>query len=141
MPKRCRASGSKTSSQTRSSNPVRLLPGDKQASRQRQRTCRHSFRLLTKLLTGRANLCPTISRNISRIQGNDETGSSLVSRGRDRGLYQSFSKLLLSFQGRFQRHATSHDAEHSTKTGPELWGRAYSRRLSQGLSKAVASHA
>jgi hypothetical protein len=42
---------------------------------------------------------------MSRIQGNDETGSSLVSQGRDRGVYQSFSKLMLSFQGRFQRHA------------------------------------
>jgi hypothetical protein len=34
----------------------------------------------------------------------------------------------------------SRDAEHSNKIGPELWGRAYSGRLSQGLSKAVASH-
>ena len=42
---------------------------------------------------------------MSRIQGNDETGSSLVSRGRDQGLDQGFSKLTLSFQGRFQRHA------------------------------------
>jgi hypothetical protein len=44
---------------------------------------------------------------MSRIQGNDETGSSLVSQARDRGLYQSFSKLMLSFQGRFQRRAGS----------------------------------
>jgi hypothetical protein len=42
---------------------------------------------------------------MSRIQGNDETGSSLVSRGRDQGLDQGFSKLTLSFQGIFQRHA------------------------------------
>ena len=43
-------SGLRTSSRTRISNPVRLLPGVKRASPKRQTICRYKSRLLTKSL-------------------------------------------------------------------------------------------
>ena len=105
MPKRYRPSGSKTSSPTSMSNPVRLPPGVGQASLQQRRTCRHNSRLSTKLLM---SMIP----NIRRVNRQEDVGSSqkwwdlvlslVSSRAEINPLYWSCPKLTLSLKGRFQ---------------------------------------